>query len=139
MEGDHRACDAVFAAAEAAVSQADWDEARREFARFRGAMLQHFDREEQVLFPAFEAATGMAGGPTAVMREEHEQIRGVLDQLDAALAEGDSERFLGFAETLAILIQQHNMKEEQVLYPTSDQVIPAPGDVVGAMQAIDAS
>jgi len=33
-----------------------------------------------------------------------------------------SATFLGLAETLMLLMQQHNMKEEQVLYRMMDQV-----------------
>lgn len=38
-----------------------------------------------MLFPAFEAATGMTGGgPTQVMRMEHQQMRGAPTQMAVA-------------------------------------------------------
>ena len=43
----------------------------------------------------------------------------------------------GLAQSLLVLIQQHNMKEEQVLYPMADQVLAAPGEVVAEMAARD--
>ena len=39
---DHRACDDLFASAENAVAQNDWDSARSLFERFESAMAHHF-------------------------------------------------------------------------------------------------
>ena len=74
-----------------------------------------------MLFPAFEDATGMRMGPTQVMRMEHEQMRAMMNAAAAALAGGDREGFLGQVDSLLITMQQHNMKEENVLYPMCDQ------------------
>ena len=76
--------------------------------------------EEQELFPRFEAATGMTQGPTQVMRDEHADMRATLAQLHAALDSRDLDEFAGEAETLLIMMQQHNMKEENILYPMCD-------------------
>lgn len=83
--------------------------------------LYHFSHEESTLFPAFENATGMTQGPTMMMRSEHEQMRDLLDQLISAAEQQDKDEFLGVCETFHIFNQQHNMKEEQVLYPMIDQ------------------
>ena len=123
MIGEHRNCDANFAKAESAASEDDLDGARSAYAGFEAAMLAHLDMEEKVLFPAFEAKTGMAGGPTAVMRMEHDQMRGLMGQMHKALAGGSLDDFLGLGETLNVLIQQHNMKEENMLYPMTDQAL----------------
>lgn len=55
-----------------------------------------------------------------MMRMEHDQMRGLLDTLDAALRTKDAGRCLDLSDTLMVLVQQHNMKEEQVLYPMRD-------------------
>ena len=44
--------------------------------------------------------------------------------LICALAAGNQDDYLGIAETLLIMMQQHNMKEENVLYPMCDQHLP---------------
>ena len=121
LGSDHRACDDLFASAEAAVAQKNWDSARSLFDRFQAAMAHHLAMEEEVLFPAFEARTGMSMGPTQVMRMEHAQMRALLDEAADALGAGNTEDYLGQAETLLIMMQQHNMKEENVLYPMCDQ------------------
>ena len=86
---DHRACDKLFAAAEAAAAQRNWDSARSLFDRFRMVMDRHLAMEEQVLFPAFEAKTGNSMGPTAIMRMEPGQMRALMNDMEAAIAAGN--------------------------------------------------
>jgi iron-sulfur cluster repair protein YtfE (RIC family) len=123
MTDDHRHCDQLFADAEASVSQGDWATAAAHYVRFRDAMEHHFTLEEQVLFPAFEGRTGSGLGPTQVMRMEHIQMRRLLEEMDAAARDRQPDAYLGTAETLIIIMQQHNMKEEQILYRMTDQLL----------------
>ena len=53
---------------------------------------------------------------------EHGQMRELTQSLLKAITEKDQDGFLGDAETLLILMQQHNMKEETMLYPMIDRV-----------------
>ncbi len=128
----HRHCDDLFVAAEDAVQRADWAAAARAFEHFHDQMKAHFDAEEGMLFPAFEAATGMSAGPTQMMRYEHEQMRTLLARLAAACEDHDSESYAGVAETLLMLMQQHNMKEENILYPMCDQSLGDDAERLGA-------
>jgi len=127
LVADHRHCDGLFATAEDAAQRTDWAACRERFDAFRAAMLQHFEIEENVLFPAFEQATGMTMGPTAMMRSEHAQMRDLLENMTAVIAAGRRDDYLGLSETLLLYMQQHNLKEENVLYPMSDQVLAASG------------
>lgn len=120
---DHKRCDELFAAAESAASRGEWDAAAKAFIDFRDALHHHFAMEEDVMFPAFENRTGMRQGPTAVMRNEHRQMKDLLDQLGHAMETTDGAAFLGDADTLLILMQQHNVKEEQMLYRMADQAL----------------
>lgn len=128
----HRHCDTLFVAAEESAQRGDWAAAAPAFERFNGQMQAHFEAEEALLFPAFEAATGMSAGPTQMMRHEHEQMRALLAQLAAACAAEDGEGYAGAAETLLMLMQQHNMKEENILYPMCDQALGAEAERIGA-------
>jgi hemerythrin-like domain-containing protein len=56
------------------------------------------------------------------MRSEHTQMRQLLKDLSQAPAGKDRDGYLGLSETLMIIMQQHNMKEEQMLYRMADQV-----------------
>lgn len=133
LQDHHRQCDTLFAQAEHAAGRGDWNTCAAAFAAFAAELERHFQTEEDILFPAFEAATGMQGGPTRMMRMEHGQMRGLLVKLAANLAVGDAEDFGGNAETLLILMQQHNIKEENILYPMCDRSLDATtGDSVAA-------
>lgn len=133
MTQDHRACDERFAAAEQAVNDQEWDTAAARYDEFEKAMEHHFAMEEETLFPAFEEATGNDQGPTQIMRMEHEQMRDLMQQLMDALTDRDADVYLGVSETLMVMMQQHNVKEEQILYPMSDQAL-AGTDVLVRMQ-----
>ena len=134
---DHRACDDLFASAEAAAAKKDWGSARDLFDRFQASMAHHLAMEEQVLFPAFETRTRNSTGPTQVMRSEHEQMRGLMQEMASAAAGSDRDRFLGLSETFNMLMQQHNLKEENMLYPMSDQVLAGERDeLITSMEAI---
>ena len=133
MHRHHVDCDHRFAAAEAAVRRGDWGQALPLLEGFVGATDAHFEAEESVLFPAFEAAVGHAGGPTQVMRIEHRQMRPLFGQMLAACRAGDEGAFTGAADTLLVLMQQHNLKEEHILYPMCDQVLAA-GDMVDGLR-----
>lgn len=120
----HRACDAAWAEAETAASKKNLPEARAAFTRFAELTRLHFRWEEDVIFPAFEDATGMHGvGPTMVMRHEHRQVRGLLDELQRAAEAGNLDALLDHGDTLLMLLQQHNAKEEGMLYPMADQAL----------------
>ncbi len=126
FSGDHRRCDSLWAAVEAAGNNGDDAATSAAWQKFAAAMDRHFRMEEDVLFPAFERTTGMVGmGPTVVMRAEHEQMRGVLRTMAGCAASGDYEGLLDHGDTLLMLIQQHNVKEEGILYPMAQQHLTA--------------
>jgi len=115
MTQDHKDCDEIFAQMEEAVSNKSAD-ALEKFEKFQDALTNHFKMEEMILFPQFEQVSGMTEGPTQVMVMEHEQMRELLSKMENAIESNDNDRFFGLSETLMILMQQHNMKEEQMLY-----------------------
>lgn len=135
MATDHRRCDKIFAAAEALVAEVDWDAAAEQFKQFHVAMEHHFSMEEEVLFPAFEERTGQTMGPTQMMRMEHTQMRQLFTDMAQAVTKQDRDGYLGIAETLMIIMQQHNMKEEQMLYRMADQALG--GDVEATLQKME--
>ncbi len=58
------------------------------------------------------------------MRFEHEQVQGLIGKLAGALESQDKDAYLSLCESMMILLQQHNMKEEQMLYAMCDRVLP---------------
>ena len=134
---DHRACDEEFADMENAVASGDWDLSAEKLNKFITDLLHHFDMEEKVMFPVFEEVSGMTQGPTMVMRMEHSQMRNILDDLKADIEKKDKNHFFGVSESLMMLMQQHNMKEEQMLYAMADMHLGAlVSKVIEDMKAI---
>lgn len=122
LSADHRRCDDLFIAAERAIDAQDWANGVRLFDDFRTAIEQHLAMEEQVLFAAYEAVAS-AQGPSQVMCIEHEQMRALFEYMARAAREQARTEYLGLAETLLVLMQQHNMKEEHVLYPLCNRLL----------------
>jgi hemerythrin-like domain-containing protein len=134
---DHKRCDDALIEAENYVNENLWDRAETCLQQFCDALEHHFAMEEKVLFLAFEKAIGRSEGPTSVMRNEHRQIRGILSMLQSALKRQDTNAFLGHAETLNIMLQQHNLKEESVLYLMADRILSdRTHDIIDAMAGI---
>jgi len=138
MGDDHRRCDLIFASAEESVSKGDWSSAESNNRRFLEAMEHHFRMEEEMLFPRFEEVSGHAMGPTEMMRHEHRQMRQLFEQMNQAVSAQSADDYLGASETLLILMQQHNAKEEQMLYPMSDQVLAGEQDeLINKLEAVE--
>lgn len=122
FEQDHQRLDQIFA--DFQQSKQDNERAIALFGQFKTGLMQHIEWEEQLLFPSVEKAAGFPphAGPTAVMRMEHTQIKDCLSLIEKQLKQaGDTTPIE--TQLLAIL-SSHNMKEENVLYPMSDESIP---------------
>ena len=117
---DHRACDEEFANLENIVAKENWEESQKQLEKFTTDLIHHFDMEEKVMFPTFEEVTGMTQGPTMIMRMEHAQMKAILEDLKSDIEKKDKNHFFGVSESLMMLMQQHNMKEEQMLYRMAD-------------------
>ena len=136
LRNDHQEGDAQLAAAESAVASGDWTAAAAAHATFANAIEHHFCGEEQALFPALEAAMGEGFGPTRVMRSEHSQLRAMLQDLSQAIVARDDATYYAQADALRIMIRQHNLKEETILYPMADRALASQQDaLLAAMKA----
>lgn len=116
---DHDRLDELFQRFQT-LKSSDRASAVRAFEEFHAGLERHIVWEEEILFPAFETKTGMTGGPTEVMRREHEQIRGFLKTIAGKLAAGADDTGDEEAGLLAVL-GAHNHKEESILYPMIDR------------------
>ena len=124
LSWDHDRLDALEAAAFAARADGDFPAAYDLYAEFALGLRRHIAFEEKLLFPEFEGRMGMpqTSGPTAVMRSEHRDIERRLEALAAAIGDAAAEVDMMRASLHAVLLQ-HNVKEERVLYPMTDQLM----------------
>lgn len=120
MTADHRQCDELFNQVTISVSNSAWVRAEEDFRLFEKDLLYHFDCEENILFPSFEKATGNTQGPSRMMRLEHQEMKKLLADIQTSIELRSDTQFYGLYETLNIYLQQHNMKEEGILYPMID-------------------
>lgn len=130
MTNDHRRCDELFAQAEQDVASLKWETAQLSVGNFIQGLKSHLKHEENILFPDFEETTGMTQGPTMMMRQEHDQMREILVEMEKAITNKNQDRYIGLSDTLLLFMQQHNMKEEQILYPMIDQDCAARADAL---------
>lgn len=134
LTNHHRRCDGLFAEAEEQIEEGDWTRCLLNTQHFADELLAHFAVEEEALFPAFERATGMTTGPTRLMRIEHDQMRELVRQLIEAAETRQRDTFFGISDTLVVLMEQHNLKEENVLYPMCDQAVGHDTALVGELE-----
>jgi len=93
----------------------------------------HHKKEEDVLFVSMEAhGIPLDGGPIGMMLSDHEMGRAYIRSLrENALRwqEGDESSRLTVvhnARDYAALLRQHIAKEDNILFPLADRVIPLP-------------
>jgi len=136
LSDEHRVIERVLAAVErlterpARESIESWKKAL-DFIRHFADQCHHF-KEEQVLFPAMEEqGIPKDGGPVGMMLLEHEEGRSYVRAMFEALAKieaGDpsvqSELFENARQYLRLL-REHIQKEDEILFPMAENVIPA--------------
>lgn len=99
-----------------------FSEAKRYFKIFNNGLKRHIVWEEDILFPLFEKKSGMSeNGPTSVMREEHRRIGQLLERIHEKVRRADPSTD-DDEEMLLEVLEAHNLKEEEVLYPAIDQI-----------------
>jgi hemerythrin-like domain-containing protein len=101
-----------------------------DFFRYFADQCHHF-KEEQVLFPAMEEhGVPREGGPIGMMLTEHEEGRGYVKTMMAALTlaearnEAAKDTLLENAGAYLRLLREHIQKEDEILFRIADDVIP---------------
>jgi len=118
---DHKECDGLFSKLENAIYKSDINSAKAYFYDFYRRTKRHFYIEEEILFPEFERITASTMGPTQVMRMEHQDINFQLDEINKLMEQEKIEekeiaQIQSILENILFILQQHNLKEEQILY-----------------------
>lgn len=147
---EHRVIENIIAVLEKAAHRLEANEAVRpglfiEATDFiRGfADGYHHRKEEGVLFQSMAAyGIPVEGGPIGVMLAEHEQgrlftgnLRHAAEQLEAGDATARQD-VIANALGYATLLRQHIMKEDDVLFPLADRILP-PEEQVRVAEGFD--
>jgi len=125
LSWDHDRLDVLLGESTRHVENGDIAQARLLFLAFDEGVRRHIRMEEELLFPLFESRTGMRNGPTVVMRAEHRLIEVELTRMRQGLEAGDAAAYATGLANLHCAMLPHNVKEEQVLYPTVDDMLDA--------------
>lgn len=93
--------------------------------------LCHHAKEEKHLFPSVQQhGLPVGSGPVAAMLAEHEEGRKLVRAINGALADaksGTTKAVDAIRDNLAayiVLLRQHIQKEDNVLFPMADKLIP---------------
>ena len=119
---DHDRLDQALRSVSAAVKNGRFEEASARYDRFESGLRRHLRVEEELIFPVFEARSGMAG-PTDVMRDEHRHVRQALDVMRRGLQLSDAGGYEDGLRFFDSVLPDHNAKEEHILYPTLDRLL----------------
>lgn len=138
LMSEHRVIERVIAVLNTAVNRLEHGEPVRmglfvDTAGFITGFADgcHHRKEEGVLFPTMEAfGAPVQGGPIGAMLNDHEQSRIFTKGMrEAALKveAGDNQAIPSLiqnARGYATLLQQHIQKEDNILFPMANQLIP---------------
>lgn len=135
LELDHRRLDSVLLETRGLAAQGSFPRALDRFRGFAAGLSRHIVAEETTLFPALGDG---AAGPVRVMCAEHARLRDHLEAILAALA-SDSGAWAEEVDGLQVLLEQHNAKEERVLYPLSNDLTRGRPDLTTLRTALEAA
>ena len=137
LSQEHRVIEKVIGALEGMAGKAEMDgklvradaEAAIDFIRIFADKCHH-GKEEERLFPAMEANGFPAvGGPTAMMRQEHEIGRSHVRAMAGAVKGAslgtikDLKLFVQAALGYGALLRGHIQKEDNILFPMAEQAL----------------
>jgi hemerythrin-like domain-containing protein len=112
-----------------------------EFLRTYADRLHH-GKEEAELFPAMERrGIPEHAGPTAVMRAEHVEGRARIRAMGEAVERNRTGDFVREARGYVDLLRDHILKEDQVLFPMADGILPEgeQARLLGVFDRVEAS
>lgn len=138
LSGEHIQSRKLFADAERAVCEEQWEIAILHFEHLIFDLEQHFKKEELISFPSLVSALEHAQVPIAVMYQEHNQIRRLLIHIRLILRRRDKNSFLRNSESLITLMNQHNHREENIIYHIAgDMLHKEISDVIRQMDSFE--
>jgi len=119
----HRRVDAALAEVSRCVAAHRHSEAQARLLSCAAEWEQQVRLEEELLYPLFELRLGTSGVGTAMLREEHKDLREAFAQVGLALERGDGRAAAEALDSLQGVLASHYSREERVVYPTLDAML----------------
>lgn len=123
LKSDHDRLDRLLEETVSAFERGDLRALRLRFPEFAHHLRDHMRFEEEFMFPIVERTLCNAEGPICVMRRDHREIEDRLAGMAAALYLGDIAAFRDEHLALTLSLENHNGREERVLYPAIDRIL----------------
>ena len=120
---DHSRQEELLAKCQEAVEVEDWSVANSTFRELLAELEWHILQEEQVLYPAYEAAVKAPAEPTAALRSEHHKIIAFMNDMRLVFESQDSEHVLDCLNRLEQLMTKHHEKEEDIFLPMASLIL----------------
>jgi iron-sulfur cluster repair protein YtfE (RIC family) len=117
FEKDHDLLDEIFQQY-LNYKQTDLTRSDEQLLKFKSEVGRHLICEEEILYPLYEQKCGTEQDATNVMRQEHQKVRSFINMLETGKTLNDHE-----VKTFLIVIGQHCLKEECVIFPELDRVL----------------
>lgn len=125
LEREHRDIDGGIEEYSVGLSRGDTD--RAPLLRAMNGLRRHIYLEEEFLFGPLRATLMM---PIFVMLREHGELGDAMDALDAMLAsDADADSLRDACRELLAALENHNSKEEPIIYPQADAALDAEASV----------
>jgi len=113
-----------------AIEIEDWKSADMLFGRMVSHLKRHMAMEEEVLYPAYEAAAHAPQGPTGALREEHDHIVRLITDMARVIKTRDSDYVLECMTHLEKQMIKHHEKEEDLFLPMASHILEASRDEI---------
>lgn len=117
---DQRRLDDILDDVDELAETGDFTGALRRYEDFRAGLKHHIAMEEQILFPLYQKLSLDTEAALAAMYSEHVLIRTLVERVAEALQTGDLPSFARIIENLYAVMDVHDQKEEDVVFPRLD-------------------
>lgn len=127
----HKALKELFLQHQEALLDGELARAKERLDEFEHRLVHHIREEEELLLPVYERAGTVPGGPPVLFTGEHKRMRELLAGFKQALSSLeqnlDSRKrgilwLLDRQATFKNLMEHHDLRETNILYPTLDRV-----------------
>jgi hemerythrin-like domain-containing protein len=124
----------VFLDHQEALLRRDFPVALRRLKSYERRIKRHIQKEEELLMPIYSRAGKVSGGDPQLFIGEHQRIVEFIDRLKTLLPRKKGQGKKAVRQAIEILyreamfrwlIEHHDEREKQILYPTLDRVTTA--------------